>query len=129
MFNSENKFLSCVMSFYFPSLFHHVIFLLSLLPLRKNSKLLTSRFQIFSFCLYFPLKIICHRSFTTCRDPTFSSSRGGDERLSVRERDREITCTVLVNIVVFMFACFPLLAVGGWMMFLYFTRQVRRPVT
>ncbi|XP_042870890.1 uncharacterized protein LOC122252441 [Penaeus japonicus] len=49
--------------------------------------------------------------------------RGGDERLSVRERDREITCTVLVNIVVFMFACFPLLAVGGWMMFLYFTRQ------
>lgn len=47
----------------------------------------------------------------------------------MRERDREITCTVLVNIVVFMFACFPLLAVGGWMMFLYFTRQVRRPVT
>ncbi|MPC47416.1 hypothetical protein E2C01_041161 [Portunus trituberculatus] len=38
-------------------------------------------------------------------------------------RDREITCTVLVNVAVFMFACFPLLAVGGWMMFLYFTQQ------
>ncbi|XP_042219649.1 uncharacterized protein LOC121864620 [Homarus americanus] len=41
----------------------------------------------------------------------------------VRERDREITCTVLVNVAVFVFACFPLLAVGGWMMFLYFTQQ------
>ncbi|XP_066988666.1 uncharacterized protein [Macrobrachium rosenbergii] len=48
---------------------------------------------------------------------------GGGDRVTVRERDREITCTVLVNIVVFVFACFPLLAVGGWMMFLYFTQQ------
>ncbi|XP_068233013.1 uncharacterized protein [Palaemon carinicauda] len=47
----------------------------------------------------------------------------GGDRVTVRERDREITCTVLVNIVVFVFACFPLLGVGGWMMFLYFTQQ------
>nr|XP_045616461.1 uncharacterized protein LOC123769392 [Procambarus clarkii] len=47
----------------------------------------------------------------------------GGERVTVRERDREITCTVLVNVAVFIFACFPLLGVGGWMMFLYFTQQ------
>ena len=47
----------------------------------------------------------------------------GAERMT--GRDREITCTVLVNVAVFMFACFPLLAVGSWMMFLYFTQQVR----
>ncbi|XP_071526078.1 uncharacterized protein [Panulirus ornatus] len=51
------------------------------------------------------------------------NARASGERVTVRERDREITCTVLVNVAVFVFACFPLLGVGCWMMFLYFTQQ------
>ncbi|CAL4108266.1 unnamed protein product, partial [Meganyctiphanes norvegica] len=42
-----------------------------------------------------------------------------------RERDREITRTVLVNIFVFAVALFPMLSVGMWMLYLYFTNQVR----
>ncbi|XP_076033643.1 uncharacterized protein LOC143020783 [Oratosquilla oratoria] len=47
----------------------------------------------------------------------------GLKGVAMQERDREITRTVLVNVFFFVVACFPLIGVGAWMLYLYFTCQ------
>nr|XP_053634401.1 uncharacterized protein LOC128689962 [Cherax quadricarinatus] len=83
--------------------------------------------HIFYYCnLCILSKRLCHHSRVwkwACVTLVNFRTVGMGVGVTVRERDREITCTVLVNVAVFIFACFPLLGVGAWMMFLYFTHQ------